>query len=126
MYTQLKKQSTAFIQGFHSLIDKQWIASFSPNELQRLISGDHVDLDVDDLRCVQKINRPEVDLQYIIYNFRKHTRYYGGYHDKHKVVVWLWDILKNDFKKEEKAAFLKVSYIVQWILYTTGKINDII
>lgn len=22
--------------------------------------------------------------------------------------MWLWDILKNDFKKEEKAAFLKV------------------
>lgn len=52
MYTQLKKQSAAFIQGFHSLVDKQWMASFSPNELQRLISGDHVDLDVDDLRYV--------------------------------------------------------------------------
>ena len=52
MYTQLKKQSAAFIRGFHSLIDKQWIAIFSPNELQRLISGDHVDLDIDDLRYV--------------------------------------------------------------------------
>ena len=39
---------------------------------------------------------------------RRHTHYYGGYHDKHKVIVWLWDILKNDFKKEEKASFLKV------------------
>lgn len=52
MYTQLKKQSAAFIRGFHLLVDKQWMASFSPNELQRLISGDHVDLDVDDLRYV--------------------------------------------------------------------------
>lgn len=52
MYTQLKKQSTAFIQGFHSIVDKKWIAIFSPHELQRLISGDHVELDVDDLRYI--------------------------------------------------------------------------
>ena len=50
MYTQLKKQSAAFIQGFHSIIDKNWISIFSPHELQRLISGDNVELDVDDLR----------------------------------------------------------------------------
>lgn len=50
MYTQLKKQSTAFIRGFHSIIDKTWLAMFSPLELQRLISGDTVELDVDDLR----------------------------------------------------------------------------
>ena len=54
MYTQLKKQSTAFIRGFHSIIDKKWIAMFSPLELQRLISGDTVELDVDDLRYVPK------------------------------------------------------------------------
>lgn len=62
MYTQLKKQSAAFIQGFHSLIDKQWIASFSPNELQRLISGDHVDLDVDELRYVLNSTTTEFEI----------------------------------------------------------------
>lgn len=50
MYTQLKKQSAAFVKGFHSLIDKKWITCFSPQELQQLISGDQVELDVDDLR----------------------------------------------------------------------------
>ena len=48
---------------------------------------------------------------------RKHTRYYGGYHDRHKVIVWLWDILKNDFNKEEKASFLKVSYKFMKVSY---------
>ncbi len=44
-------------------------------------------------------------------SFRKHTQYYGGYHDGHKVVTWLWDVVKNDFNPEEKAAFLKVCVI---------------
>ncbi len=52
MRTQLKQQSTAFIQGFHSIINTAWISCFSPGELQRLISGDQVELDVDDLRSV--------------------------------------------------------------------------
>ena len=52
MNTQLQKQSAAFIKGFHSIVNKRWIACFSPQELQRLISGDHAELDVDDLRCV--------------------------------------------------------------------------
>ncbi len=30
-------------------------------------------------------------------DLRKHTSYYGGFHDSHRVVVWLWDILEKDF-----------------------------
>ena len=50
MYTQIKRQSIAFIKGFHSVIDKSFIACFSPQELQHLISGNQSELDVDDLR----------------------------------------------------------------------------
>lgn len=58
-------------------------------QLQRLISGDTAPLDLKDLR--------------------KHTQYYGGFHDGHRVVGWLWDILAKDFSEEEKKLFLKVS-----------------
>ena len=34
--------------------------------------------------------------------------YYGGYHDKHRVIMWLWNILKNEFNSQQKASFLKV------------------
>ncbi len=44
---------------------------------------------------------------------RKHTQYLGGYTDSHKVINWLWDIVKNDFTAEEKASFLKVKDITQ-------------
>lgn len=41
-------------------------------------------------------------------DLRKHTQYYGGFHDSHRVVGWLWDILEKDFTEEEKGMFLKV------------------
>lgn len=50
LLTQVKKQTAAFIEGFHSLVEPSLIEYFSPQELQRLISGDDTDIDVDDLR----------------------------------------------------------------------------
>jgi ubiquitin-protein ligase E3 B len=87
--TQIKHQMEAFMKGFHSIVNPKWITIFSPQEFQRVISGDGSDYNIDDLR--------------------KTTQYYGGYHDKHRVIGWLWDILKNDFNSNERAAFLKVN-----------------
>lgn len=61
-------------------------------QLQRLISGDNVPLDLRDLR--------------------RHTQYYGGFHDSHRVVCWLWDILEKDFTEEERGLFLKVAIAI--------------
>lgn len=87
MRVQIKHQTAAFIKGFKSIINPDWLTHFSTPELQRLISGDNVPLDLKDLR--------------------RHTQYYGGFHDSHRVVGWLWDILDKDFTEEEKAMFLK-------------------
>lgn len=87
MHTQIKDQTRAFIKGFRSIINPDWLALFSHPEFQRLISGDNVAVDLKDLR--------------------RHTQYYGGFHDKHRVVCWLWDILERDFKEDERALFLK-------------------
>ncbi|XP_076674056.1 ubiquitin-protein ligase E3B isoform X3 [Andrena cerasifolii] len=87
MRMQIKDQTAAFIKGFRSIINPEWLALFSTPELQRLISGDNVPLDLRDLR--------------------RHTQYYGGFHDSHRVVCWLWDILEKDFSEEERALFLK-------------------
>ena len=40
-------------------------------------------------------------------DLKKHVLYFGGFHGKHKVITWLWDILENDFNKAERSAFLK-------------------
>lgn len=87
MHTQIKDQTNAFIKGFRTIINTEWLSLFSTPELQRLISGDNVPLDLRDLR--------------------RHTQYYGGFHDSHRVVCWLWDVLQRDFTENERAMFLK-------------------
>ncbi|XP_014671275.1 PREDICTED: ubiquitin-protein ligase E3B-like isoform X2 [Priapulus caudatus] len=88
MYTQIKDQTNAFIRGFRSIINPDWLALFSrAPELQCLISGDTMAIDLHDLRA--------------------HTQYYGGFHNNHRVIVWLWDVLDHDFTAEERGQFLK-------------------
>ena len=29
-------------------------------------------------------------------DLRRHTHYYGGFHDSHRVVGWLWDTLEKE------------------------------
>lgn len=112
MHTQIRDQTAAFIRGFRSIVNPDWLSLFSTPEvsfpyfchlksdpiffltefvfqLQRLISGDTAPLDLKDLR--------------------KHTQYYGGFHDSHRVVGWLWDILSRDFSEDERKLFLKVT-----------------
>ncbi|CAG0924426.1 unnamed protein product [Notodromas monacha] len=40
-------------------------------------------------------------------DLRKHTHYYGGFHDKHRVIAWLWAVLERDFSESERRLFLK-------------------
>ncbi|GAA6081041.1 ubiquitin-protein ligase E3B isoform X1 [Tachysurus ichikawai] len=87
MQTQIKEQTGAFIRGFRSIICPEWLHVFSTPEVQRLISGDNAEIDLDDLK--------------------KHTVYYGGFHSSHRVIIWLWDILSSDFTPDERAMFLK-------------------
>ncbi|XP_053181199.1 ubiquitin-protein ligase E3B [Scomber japonicus] len=87
MHTQIKEQTAAFIRGFRSIINPEWLHMFSTPEVQRLVSGDNAEIDLDDLK--------------------KHTVYYGGFHSSHRVIIWLWDILSSDFNAEERAMFLK-------------------
>ncbi|XP_035458501.2 ubiquitin-protein ligase E3B [Spodoptera frugiperda] len=87
MHTQIKDQTNAFIKGFRTIINPEWLSLFSTPELQRLVSGDNVPLDLRDLR--------------------RHTQYYGGFHDSHRVVCWLWDVLQRDFSEHERGMFLK-------------------
>ncbi|XP_078410555.1 ubiquitin-protein ligase E3B isoform X1 [Cetorhinus maximus] len=87
MHTQVKDQTIAFIRGFRSIINPEWLRMFSTPEVQRLIAGDNAEIDLEDLK--------------------KHTVYYGGFHGSHRVITWLWDILARDFMAEERAMFLK-------------------
>ncbi|KFM66388.1 Ubiquitin-protein ligase E3B, partial [Stegodyphus mimosarum] len=87
MHVQIHDQTNAFIRGFRSIVNPDWLTMFSTPELQRLISGDNTPVDLADLR--------------------KHTKYFGGFHNNHRVINWLWDVLEKDFTQEEHRMFLK-------------------
>ena len=84
MHTQIKKQVAAFARGFKSLVSPEWLNLFSPPEVIRLISGDNSPLDIKDLR--------------------KHTHYYGGFHDSHRyffqelkfLIIYYFSIANRD------------------------------
>jgi len=87
MHRQIATQVAAFRNGFRSVIQPDWLSLFSGPEVQRLISGDNSPIDLKDLR--------------------RNTSYYGGFHDSHRVVTWLWEVLEKDFTDKEKSMFLK-------------------
>lgn len=87
MHSQIQEQTAAFLRGFRALVNPEWLTMFSTPELQRLIAGDNTPVDLQDLR--------------------RHTKYFGGFHNNHRLVNWLWDILERDFTSEEHHLFLK-------------------
>ena len=50
MRVQIREQTLSFLQGFKSIVNSDWLTMFSAPELQKLISGDNIDLDLEDLR----------------------------------------------------------------------------
>mmetsp|Transcript_6950 Transcript_6950/g.10949 ORF Transcript_6950/g.10949 Transcript_6950/m.10949 type:complete len:910 (-) Transcript_6950:407-3136(-) len=84
MTTAIKKQITAFLEGFHELIPRHLIRIFNENELELLISG-LPDIDIEDLR-----NNTE----------------YTGYTASSEVIQWLWKTV-GEFNQEEKARLLQ-------------------
>ena len=87
MHKQIATQVAAFRKGFKAVIKPEWLTMFSGPEVQRLISGDNSPVDLRDLR--------------------RNTSYYGGFHDSHRVINWLWEILEKDFTDKERSLFLK-------------------
>lgn len=56
---RIKRQSDAFVSGFHECITLNWLHIFEESQVQMLISGRHTSIDVKDLM--------------------KHTVYIGGF-----------------------------------------------
>ncbi|KAG4039295.1 E3 ubiquitin-protein ligase [Phytophthora cactorum] len=80
-------ESAAFLKGFRDLIPGTWIQMFAPAELQMLIGGTATNIDIDD--------------------WERHTVYGGGYHPSQRIVQWFWEIVREDFTAEDRAALLK-------------------
>jgi len=80
----IRDQIDSFLSGFHELIRPEWIAMFTPSELELLISG-----------------LPEIDME----DLRKNTEY-RGYTSDSATIQWFWQVV-HEFSQEEKALFLQ-------------------
>lgn len=69
-----------------NVISLDWLRMFSNHEVQVLISGAEVPVDIEDLK--------------------KHTNYVGGYSSEDQAIDLFWTVV-NDFTDEQKTKLLK-------------------
>lgn len=95
-----------FTEGFKMLMKPEWINMFSVPELQQLISGESSDVDLEDLKFVLSDILDKSSFTFS--SCRSNIVYQGGYHRTHPVIKWLWQVLEQEFSREERALFLRV------------------
>ncbi|CAL7940939.1 unnamed protein product [Xylocopa violacea] len=83
---QIRAQCYAFKQGIGNVIPLDWLQMFNNKELQVLISGAQIPVDVNDLKL--------------------HTNYTGGYAPDHPTITAFWKVV-NEFNDQQKGQLLK-------------------
>eukprot|EP00039_Didymoeca_costata_P013079 m.193938 g.193938 ORF g.193938 m.193938 type:complete len:971 (-) comp15670_c0_seq3:1826-4738(-) len=79
---QIERQCRAFRRGLFDVVNKEWLVMFSPVELQQIISGADVPIDMADLR--------------------KHTVYGNGYHNEHETIEMFWKVVGSFDNKQRQ------------------------
>ncbi|KAM3967776.1 LOW QUALITY PROTEIN: ubiquitin-protein ligase E3C [Aphomia sociella] len=83
---QIRSQCVAFKRGLTSVVNAEWLRMFSCRELQLLVSGAEVPIDLRDLRA--------------------HTLYTGGFSATHSTVRCFWNVMEN-FTDDQRRQLLK-------------------
>lgn len=91
LVVQPAPQTTAFLRGLREIIRPSWLSMFNQSELQRLVGGDSLEIDVDDLR--------------------RNTIYSGLYAigddgEEHPTIKMFWDVM-NSFTDAQRRDVLK-------------------
>lgn len=98
---QIKQQCNAFRQGLSNVLPISWLYMFDTKEMQTLISGAEVPIDVDDLM--------------------KNTKYGGEYSQTHKTVVTFWKVVR-EFDDNQKRQLLRFGELIV-LFYLQFKCN---
>ncbi|KAG5517992.1 hypothetical protein PMAC_000447 [Pneumocystis sp. 'macacae'] len=81
----ISKQSNAFFKGLSEIIDIKWLSMFSCQELQNLIGGSSIPIDINDLR---------------------NNSVYGGFQDDDPTIELFWSVV-HEFSDIERRLLLK-------------------
>jgi ubiquitin-protein ligase E3 C len=85
---QIRQQCQAFRQGLANVLPIEWLYMFSNKELQVLMSGAEIPVDLDDLRL--------------------HTKYSGDYADDHPTIELFWKTVESfdDIQRRQLLKFV--------------------
>ncbi|KAJ2948122.1 hypothetical protein O0L34_g9921 [Tuta absoluta] len=83
---QIRAQCNAFKRGLMSVVNGEWLRMFSCRELQLLISGSEVPIDIEDLK--------------------RNIQYAGGFTAEHPTIQLFWKVVEN-FTDQQKRQLLK-------------------
>ncbi|KDR68272.1 hypothetical protein GALMADRAFT_78808 [Galerina marginata CBS 339.88] len=83
---RIKQQNEAFLEGLSQFIQPKWLKMFDQQELQVLIAGATVPIDLDDVR--------------------RNTTYKGIYHNGHATICTFWRVV-NSFHRWQKHSLLR-------------------
>lgn len=83
---QIRKHFIAFREGLNNVLNIEWLYMFSNVELQVLISGAEIPVDITDLRL--------------------HAKYGGNFESTHPTIEIFWEVVQA-FSDEEKRQLLK-------------------
>lgn len=83
--SRISQQSQAFVRGLSDILDLRWLSLFNQNELQSVVGGAPVPIDISDL---------------------EQNTVYGGFDTDDLTVRIFWDVLR-EFDNEEKRKLLK-------------------
>ncbi|KAI5644947.1 HECT-domain (ubiquitin-transferase) domain-containing protein [Phthorimaea operculella] len=83
---QIRAQCNAFKRGLMSVVNGEWLRMFSCRELQLLISGSEVPIDIEDMK--------------------RNIQYAGGFSAEHPTIQHFWKVVEN-FTDQQKRQLLK-------------------
>lgn len=85
---QIRQQCIAFRQGLSNVLPIEWLYMFSNKELQVLMSGAEIPVDIEDLK--------------------QNTRYNGDFSIEHPTIVCFWRVLEqfNDIQRRQLLKFV--------------------
>ncbi|KAK9429659.1 hypothetical protein V1505DRAFT_329875 [Lipomyces doorenjongii] len=82
---ELYRQTQAFLFGMNDLLSPTWLVMFSPNEMQTLVGGAALPIDIGD--------------------WKKNT-VYGGFYEKDLTITYFWEVIE-ELNDEEVRSVLK-------------------
>ncbi|KAK9456128.1 hypothetical protein V1511DRAFT_259820 [Dipodascopsis uninucleata] len=99
---ELYRQTSAFLSGMNDLLSPTWLVMFSPDEMQTLVGGAPIPIDLED--------------------WKKHT-VYGGFTEKDATIQYFWEVMEELSDSDVRAVLKFVTSVSRAPLQGFGSLK---